>query len=452
MRALLMVLMCSVTLAAQQPAPATVTNQDLLGGLPNDGSKWLMYHGNYFGHRLSPLTQITPENVNQLKAQWTFQTGLTPNFQTTPLLVDNVLYVTGFDGNAWAIDARSGRQIWRYRRNMPDDFRGCCGPNNRGLAVHGDKLFLGTGDAHLVALDMKTGDVLWDVELADYTKGYSVTVAPTRREGQGHRRYGRRRVRHPRLHRRVRCEDRQSGRGSSTRWPDPVEPGGQTWPKGSDAYLRGGGSIWVSGHLRSRAEPRVLRHRKSRARLLQPGARGRQPLHVFGRCARRRHGPAEVALPVHAARPARLGFDAGPVLADLTINGTPRKTMLFANRNGFFYVLDRTNGKMILAKPFVTQNWAKGDQPRRAADSHSRHQSERGRQHRRCARIWAAERISFRRPTTRPSGCSSSTRGRRARSTSRGTSRSAKVSSTSRAARRVRATRRITARFARSIR
>jgi alcohol dehydrogenase (cytochrome c) len=82
--------------------------------------------------------------------------GLTPNFQTTPLLVDNVLYVTGFNGNAWAIDARTGRQIWRYRRNMPDDFRGCCGPNNRGMAVLGDKLFLGTGDAHIVALDIKT--------------------------------------------------------------------------------------------------------------------------------------------------------------------------------------------------------------------------------------------------------------------------------------------------------
>src|SRR5687767_13889449 len=157
MRALLMMFICSVTLAAQQAGAPLVTTQDLLAGLPIDGSKWLIYHGDYFGHRHSPLTQITPQNVNQLKAQWTFQTGLTPNFQTTPLLVDNVLYATGFNGNAWAIDARSGRQIWRYRRNMPDDFRGCCGPNNRGFAVGGDKLFLGTGDAHLVALDMKTG-------------------------------------------------------------------------------------------------------------------------------------------------------------------------------------------------------------------------------------------------------------------------------------------------------
>jgi len=120
MRALLMVFICSVTLVAQQPDPAAVTNQDLLAGLTPDGSKWLMYHGNYAGHRFSPLTQITPQNVSQLKAQWTFQTRLTPNFQTTPILVDNVLYVTGFNGTAWAVDARSGRQIWAYRRNMPD--------------------------------------------------------------------------------------------------------------------------------------------------------------------------------------------------------------------------------------------------------------------------------------------------------------------------------------------
>src|SRR5687768_3355720 len=111
MRALLLVLMCSVTLAAQQPAPAIVTNQDLLAGLTPDVPKWRLYHGNYFGHRFSPLTQITPQHVNQLKAQWTFQTRLTPDFQPTQLLIDNVLYVTGFNGTAWAIEARSRRQI-----------------------------------------------------------------------------------------------------------------------------------------------------------------------------------------------------------------------------------------------------------------------------------------------------------------------------------------------------
>ena len=145
----------------------------MLAGL-QDGTKWLTYSGNYFGHRHSPLTQITPENVGQLKSAWTFQTGRQGTFQSTPLVIDGVLYVTGWGGDAWAIDARSGRRIWRHRRILPDDIRACCGPNNRGFGVLGDRLFLGTADAHLLSLDMQTGAVIWDAELTNYKSGYSV--------------------------------------------------------------------------------------------------------------------------------------------------------------------------------------------------------------------------------------------------------------------------------------
>jgi len=246
MRALLMMFMCSVTLAAQQASAPLVSNQDLLAGLPGDGSKWLMYHGNYFGHRYSPLTQITTQNVNQLKAQWTFQTRISPNFQSTPIFVDNVLYVTGFGGYVWAIDARTGRQIWQYRKQIPDDFRGCCGPNNRGMAVLGDTLFLGTGDAHLIALDMKTGAVVWDAELANYKHGYSITVAPLVVKdkvivGMAGAEFGIRGF--------IEAYDVNTGKKAWRFYTvaGPDEPGGQTWPKGTDAYLRGGGSIWVTG-------------------------------------------------------------------------------------------------------------------------------------------------------------------------------------------------------------
>src|SRR6188474_2175272 len=99
----------SITLTAQQSGGPIVTNQEILAGL-QDGTKWLTYSGNYFGHRHSPLTQITPENVGQLKSQWTFQTGALGNFQSTPLVIDGVLYVTGWGGDAWALDARTGRQ------------------------------------------------------------------------------------------------------------------------------------------------------------------------------------------------------------------------------------------------------------------------------------------------------------------------------------------------------
>ena len=273
-----------------------------------------------------------------------------------------MLYVTGFNGTAWAIDARSGRQIWAYRRNMPDDFRGCCGPNNRGFAVHGDKLFLGTGDAYLVALDMKTGDVVWDDELADYKKGYSATVAPIVVKdkviiGIAGAEFGIRGF--------IDAYDVNTGKRA---WrfhtvAGPGEPGGQTWPKGSDAYLRGGGSIWVSGTY----DPEQ--------NLLFFGTGNPGPDY---------YSPAREGDNLYTCSAVALDADTGqlkwhfqftphdlhdwdstqvPVLADLTINGTPRKTMLFANRNGFFYVLDRTNGRMISAKPFVSQNWAKEISP-----------------------------------------------------------------------------------------
>lgn len=361
MRALLMIVLCSVTLAAQQPGPPVVTNQDLLAGL-KDPSRWLIYHGNYSGHRHSPLTQITPENVHRLTAQWTFQTGATGSFQTTPLVVDGVLYVTGWGGTHWAIDARSGRRIWQYRRPVPDDFRGCCGPNNRGFAMHGDRLFLGTPDAHLVALDMKTGTVIWDAELENYKKGYSITVAPLVVKdkvivGMAGAEYGIRGF--------IEAYDVQTGkkiwRFHTVAGPD--EPGGHTWPRGTDAYLRGGGSIWVTGTY----DPE-------------------QNLVFFGTG---NPGPDYFSAVregdnLYTASLVALDADTGklqyhfqftphdvhdwdstqvPVLADLTINGQPRKTVLFANRNGFFYVIDRTNGKMILARPFVTQTWAKEISP-----------------------------------------------------------------------------------------
>ena len=142
MRAFLTIILCSasVALAAQTGTPL-ITSQDLLDGL-KDPTRWLTYGGDYNSQRHSPLTQITPENVNQLTAQWTFQTGTTGSFQTTPLVVDGVLYVTGYNNNAWAVDARSGRQIWRYRREIPEDWKGCCGAVNRGFGVLGDRLFM----------------------------------------------------------------------------------------------------------------------------------------------------------------------------------------------------------------------------------------------------------------------------------------------------------------------
>ncbi len=269
MRALLMVFMCSVTLVAQQPAPATVTNQDLLAGLPSDGSKWLMYHGNYFGHRLSPLTQITPQNVNQLKAQWTFQTGLTPNFQTTPLLVDNVLYVTASTETPGpSMRDRAGRS-GGIAATCPTIFAGAAVRTTAGMAVHGDRLFLGTGDAHLVALDMKTGDVLWESEARRLHEGLLGYGGADRRERQSHYRHGRRRVRHSWVHRRVGCEYGQERRGNSIRWPGRVSRAVKHGRRGVGRVPPRRRVDLGDGHLRSGTEPGVLRNRESGAGLLQ---------------------------------------------------------------------------------------------------------------------------------------------------------------------------------------
>ena len=355
MRALLMVLVCSVTLAAQQASAPLVTNQDLLAGLPSDGSKWLMNNGNYFGHRYSPLTQITPQNVNQLKAQWTSQTGLTPNLQSTPLFVDNVLYVTGFNGNAaWAIDARSGRQIWRYRRNMPDDFRG--GHANRGFAAHGDKLFLGTGDAHLLALDMKTGAISWDVTMQEYTNGYASTIAPLVVKdkvivGVAGGEFGIRGF--------IDAYEAQTGKRAWRFYtiPGPGEPGHNTWA--GDSWKIGGVGVWVTGAY----DPEQ--------NLVFYGTGNPGPdYHSASREGDNLYSTSLVALDADTGKirwhyqftPHDLhDWDATevPILGDITIAGQPRKVVMFANRNGFYYTLDRTTGKLIVGKPFVNTTWAK---------------------------------------------------------------------------------------------
>jgi len=356
MRALLIVVMCSVALAAQQNGTPPVTSQDLLDGL-KDPARWLTYHGDYGGQRHSPLTQITPANVHQLTTQWTFQTGTLGSFQTTPLVLDGVLYVTGFNNNAWAIDARSGRQIWRYRRDLPSDMRLCCGAVNRGFGVLGDRLFMSTADAHLLALDMKTGGIVWDVKFDEYKQGYSATVAPLVVKdkviiGTAGAEFGIRGY--------IEAFDAATGkklwRFYTVAGPD--DPGGHTWPKG-EAYLRGGGSIWVTGTY----DPQQ--------NLVFFGTGNPGPdYYSHSREGDNLYTASLVALDADTGKmrwhyqftPHDIhDWDATqvPVLADLTIKGEPRKVVMVANRNGFFYTLDRVTGKVIVAKPFVETTWAK---------------------------------------------------------------------------------------------
>ena len=355
-RALLLVLLGSVSLAAQQAGPPQVTYQDILNGL-TDPAKWLTYGGTYDGQRHSPLTQITPGNVAQLTTQWTFQTGLLGAFQATPIVIDGVIYITGVNNNAWAIDARSGRQIWRYRRDLPEGMILCCGPVNRGFAVLGDRLYMSTLDAHLVALDMKTGTELFDVAMEDYKRGYSATVAPLVVKdkvilGVAGAEYGIRGF--------IEAFDAKTGKKI---WrfhtvAGPGEIGGNTWPR-TDSYLRGGGSIWVTGTYDP--EQNLVFFGTG-----NPGpdyySANREGDNLFTASIVALDADTGTLKWHYQFTPHDVhDWDATqvPVLGELPIDGQTRKVVMFANRNGFFYTIDRATGKLIVAKPFVETTWAK---------------------------------------------------------------------------------------------
>src|SRR5918996_1115543 len=350
------VVVLSTAVVIGQAPPPLVSIQEVAQGLPADGSRWLTFGGNYANHRHSPLTQITPDNVARLVPQWTFQTGTLGNFQTTSLMRDNVLYVTGPQNVAWALDARTGRQIWRYRRELPPNLTACCGLVNRGFGVLGDKLFMVTLDAHLLALDMRTGAVVWDATLEDYKIGYAATIAPivVRNKvivGVAGGEFGIRGF--------IDAYDAQSGKRAWRFYtiPGPGEPGHDTWA--GDSWKIGGAGVWVTGAY----DPEL--------NLLYYGVGNPGPDY---------HSESRLGDNLYSASLVALDADTGklrwhyqftphdvhdwdstqvPVLGELPIEGQNRKVVMFANRNGFFYTLDRTNGKIIVAKPFVQTTWAK---------------------------------------------------------------------------------------------
>ena len=169
-----LVLLLGLLLASE--VSAQVTFERLKNAASEPGS-WLTYSGNYQGWRFSPLRQLDRTNVKGLRLAWVHQMR-NAQVETTPLVVDGVMYLTEPPNDVAALDPETGRVFWRYRRSLPTDIRACCGRVNRGLAMYGDKLYLGTLDAHLLALDSRTGDIVWDVEVADYEKGYAITGAP----------------------------------------------------------------------------------------------------------------------------------------------------------------------------------------------------------------------------------------------------------------------------------
>jgi alcohol dehydrogenase (cytochrome c) len=351
----------AVSVVGQQGGGSQVTFKDLLNGL-KDPSRWLTYSGDYTGQRHSPLTQITSQNVARLGPQWTFQTdtmafGTYKGFEATPIVLDGILYVTGLNNYAWALDARSGRPVWRYRRDLPERLTYCCGPDNRGFAVLGDRLFMVTLDAHLLALNMKNGAVLWDAVMEDYRRGYAATLAPLIVKDKVI--VGIAGAEYP-IRGFIEAYDAQTGQRAWRFYtvPGPGEPGSETWPH-PDVMARGGGSVWQTGSY----DPD--------SNLTFWGVGNPNPDY---------YGDDRTGDNLYTESLVALDADTGklrwhyqftphdthdwdsvhvPVLADLTIGNQVRKVVMVANRNAFFYVLDRLTGTVVVAKPFTTTNWAK---------------------------------------------------------------------------------------------
>ena len=251
---------------------------------------WLTYYGAYDAQRYSPLDQINASNVGKLKPEWVFQAGnlglrsgaTTYAFEASPLVVDGVMYVSGWDGQCWAIDAANGNELWRYRHASPFDVSLCCGNVNRGVAVAEGKVFMTTLNAHIIALDAETGKKVWDQPYGDVRAGESATVAPADRQGHGHRRQLRRRVRLARPHRRVQAGDR---RARVALLHDPQAGRARLGDlagrrRGLAARRR---ELLDHPLVRPGPEPPVLRDRQPLPRLRRRGARGRQPLHRLRR-------------------------------------------------------------------------------------------------------------------------------------------------------------------------
>jgi alcohol dehydrogenase (cytochrome c) len=351
------------TLLLPLTVQAQVTNERLLNTDAEPGS-WVLYHGDYDGHRHSDLKQITPANVGKLELQWVWQVrsraGASEKFEATPLVVDGVMYTVSPPNDVVALDPLTGRPFWTYAYTPDTEARVCCGRVNRGLAIHGDTLFMGAIDGHLLAIDSKTGQVKWNINIADPKLGYSLTVAPLIIGnkvivGPAGGEYGIRGF--------IAAYDVETG---AELWrfnnvPGPGESGFESWADpAKEAWKLGGGSIWTTGSY----DPKL--------NLMYWGVGNPGPdWNGDSRPGDNLYTESVVALNPDTGKLVwhyqftphdEMDYDSTqvPVLADINWNGKPRKVLMTANRNGVFYVLDRTTGEFLLGKPFVAVNWMDG--------------------------------------------------------------------------------------------
>jgi len=318
---------------------------------------WLMVNRTYDSKRYSPLNRINTKNVNTLVPKWTFSMRILANQETTPIVNNGIMIITGAWSKLYVLDARTGALLWMREAKLPRDLPAvlCCDAVNRGVAVLGDTIYWATLDAHLVALEARTGRVIWDVTVEDYKAGHTLTAAPLVVKGKvvigiAGGEFGIRGF--------LQAFDAHTGRGlwKSYTVPAPGEVGSETWPSDSDAWKHGGGATWVTGSY----DPEL--------NLIYWGTGNPGPNF---------NGDVRPGNNLYTAGVLALDADTGKikwfyqwtphdvwdydgvnemVLVDNVKrpNGTMiKKGLIHADKNGHFYLLDRTNGKFIYARPFV---------------------------------------------------------------------------------------------------
>ena len=330
---------------------------DRLVNAADEPHNWLMYSGTLDSQRFSRLDQINTGNAANLELKWAHHIPQLDRNETTPLVVDGVMFITESPSNVTAVDAASGRPYWRYEHELPDDLRVCCGRNNRGVAILGETLYMSTLDAHLVGIDARSGSLLWDTEVADHQSGYSKTAAPLIVKdkvvtGIAGGEFGIRGF-----------LDAYNAETGAREWrthtiPGPDHPDNRTWA--GDSWRTGGSPTWITGSY----DPELD--------LIYWGTGNPGPDY---------NGEIRGGDNLYADSVLALDGDTGemswyfqftphdvhdwdaiqiPVLADIEIGGESRKAMLWANRNAFYYTLDRETGEFLVGKPFARQTWAEG--------------------------------------------------------------------------------------------
>ena len=333
-----------------------VTEADLL--TEPVGENWSSYNGDYTGRRFSSLRQIDKSNVARLRAAWVFHPGNSQRLETTPVVIRGVMYATSAN-DVFALDARSGRMLWHYSRpissGLLDD---AAAHKSRGVAVWDHFVYSETDDAHLLCLDARSGNLLWDVQYADKGKQYGATSAPllvkdevvvgTSGGDSGVRGF-------------IAAYDAASGKLRWRLWtiPGPGEFGSASWP--GDSYLYGGGTTWMPGTYDPELDTLYWTTSNAAPDFVGDTRPGDD---LYTACVLAIEPSTGKLKWYFQFTPHDLyDYDATetPVLVDLQESGTLRRLLVQANRNGFFYILDRTNGKFLQATPFVQKlNWATG--------------------------------------------------------------------------------------------